>query len=134
MDGKLRRPYRADQVGSYVRPDRLMEARKREKRGEIDKNALRQVEDECIREVVAIQEELGMPCVTDGEFRRGSWNRDFIAGFRNVVERKGNLKLFHRNPDGTNTASQISGWAVVGKIGRNGPIQVEDFTFLQGIA
>jgi 5-methyltetrahydropteroyltriglutamate--homocysteine methyltransferase len=130
----LRRPYRADQVGSHLRPDRLMDARARHQSGEISAKDRRAVEDDCIREVVALQEDLGLPCVTDGEFRRGSWSRDFIAGFDNVVQRPGNLKLFHRNPDGSNSETQISGWAVTGKIRRNGPIQVDDFAFLKSIA
>jgi len=136
MDARLtlKRPYRADQVGSHLRPDRLMDAREQAKNGEIDAAALRKVEDDCIREVVAMQEDAGLACVTDGEFRRGSWNRDFLAGFENVVERAGNLKLYHRNPDGTNTTNQISGWAVTGRIKRSKPIQVEDFKFLQSVA
>jgi methionine synthase II (cobalamin-independent) len=83
----LRRPYRADQVGSHLRPDRLMDARARQQSGEISAKDRRAVEDDCIREIVALQEDLGLPCVTDGEFRRGSWSRDFIAGFDNVVQR-----------------------------------------------
>jgi 5-methyltetrahydropteroyltriglutamate--homocysteine methyltransferase len=128
------RPYRADQVGSYLRPDELMIARERRETGEIDAAALRAVEDKHIRALVAMQEDLGLKCVTDGEFRRQSWNKDFLGGFDNVVEQPGNLKLFHRNPDGTNTANQISGWAVTGKLTRSKPIQVEDFKFLKSIA
>jgi 5-methyltetrahydropteroyltriglutamate--homocysteine methyltransferase len=130
----FRRPYRADQVGSHLRPDRLMDARARHQSGAISAQDLRAVEDDCIREVVALQEDLGLPCVTDGELRRCSWSRDFIAGFDNVVERPGNLKLFHRNPDGSNSETQVTGWAVTGKIRRNGPIQVDDFKFLKSIA
>lgn len=127
------RPFRADQVGSYLRPDALISAREQVAVGKITKQVLRSVEDDCIREVVAMQEDVGLKCVTDGEFRRGSWNKDFLAGFDNVVERPGNLKVFHRNPDGT-AAAQISGWGVTGKIRRSRPIQVDDFKFLSGIA
>jgi 5-methyltetrahydropteroyltriglutamate--homocysteine methyltransferase len=127
------RPFRADQVGSYLRPDKLVGARQRAARGEITRQELRQIEDQCIREIVAMQEQIGLRCVTDGEFRRGSWNKDFLAGFDNVVERPGNLKVFHRNPDGTPVA-QISAWAVTGKIRRSHPIQVEDFKFLKSVA
>jgi 5-methyltetrahydropteroyltriglutamate--homocysteine methyltransferase len=127
------RPYRADQVGSYLRPVSLIEARRRAASGEITGHALRTVEDQCIREVVTMQEEIGLRCATDGEFRRGSWNKDFLAGFDNVVERPGNLRVFHRNPDGT-PAAQVTGWAVTGKIKRSRQIQVEDFKFLNGVA
>ncbi len=133
-DTKLSRPYRADQVGSYLRPDELMLAREKREKGEIDAKQLRTIEDKFIRELVKMQEDLGMPCVTDGEFRRASWNKDFLGGFDNVVEQPGNLKLYHRNPDGTNTTNQITGWAVTGKFKRSHPIQVDDFKFLKDIA
>jgi 5-methyltetrahydropteroyltriglutamate--homocysteine methyltransferase len=126
------RPFRADQVGSYLRPTALIDARQRAAKGEITQQELRAIEDRCIREVVAMQEGIGLHCVTDGEFRRGSWNKDFLAGFDNVVERPGNLKVFHRNPDGTPVA-QVSGWAVTGKIKRSHQIQVEDFKFLKSV-
>jgi 5-methyltetrahydropteroyltriglutamate--homocysteine methyltransferase len=127
------RPFRADQVGSYLRPAALIDARQRAAAGQLTRQELHGVEDRCIREVVAMQEQIGLHCVTDGEFRRGSWNKDFLAGFDNVVERPGNLKVFHRNPDGTPVA-QVSGWGVTGKIRRSHQIQVEDFKFLKSIA
>ena len=127
------RPFRADQVGSYLRPDTLVGARQRAAKGEITRQELRTIEDQCIRDIVALQEQVGLHCVTDGEFRRGSWNKDFLAGFDNVVERPGNLKVFHRNPDGS-PVSQVSAWGVTGKIKRSHQIQVEDFKFLKSIA
>ncbi|HXE27412.1 MAG TPA: 5-methyltetrahydropteroyltriglutamate--homocysteine S-methyltransferase [Stellaceae bacterium] len=127
------RPFRADQVGSHLRPDTLVDARQRAGKGEIKREELRAIEDRCIREVVAMQEQAGLHCVTDGEFRRGSWNKDFLAGFDNVIERPGNLQVFHRNPDGTPVA-QVSAWGVTGKIKRSHQIQVEDFKFLKSIA
>jgi 5-methyltetrahydropteroyltriglutamate--homocysteine methyltransferase len=127
------RPFRADQVGSYLRPGALIEARQQVVKGEMTRQELRAVEDKCIRDVVAMQEQIGLRGVTDGEFRRGSWNKDFLAGFDNVVERPGNLKVFHRNPDGT-AVSQVSGWAVTGKIKRSHQIQVDDFKFLKSVA
>jgi 5-methyltetrahydropteroyltriglutamate--homocysteine methyltransferase len=127
------RPFRADQVGSHLRPDKLIGARQRAAKGEITRQELRAIEDQCIRDIVAVQEQAGLHCVTDGEFRRGSWNKDFLAGFDNVVERAGNLKVFHRNPDGS-PVSQVSAWGVTGKIRRSHQIQVEDFKFLKGIA
>ncbi|MEO8137146.1 MAG: 5-methyltetrahydropteroyltriglutamate--homocysteine S-methyltransferase, partial [Betaproteobacteria bacterium] len=61
-------PFRADHVGSFLRPKALLEARDRSKRGEIDTAALRTVEDEAIREIVKFQEDLGLQGITDGEF------------------------------------------------------------------
>jgi 5-methyltetrahydropteroyltriglutamate--homocysteine methyltransferase len=132
-DANIKRPYRADQVGSYLRPDELMQARQKRQNNEITARELRAIEDKFIKELVKMQEDLGMQCVTDGEFRRQSWNKDFLGGFDNVSEQPGNLKLYHRLPDGTNSTNQISGWAVTGKLKRSHPIQVEDFKFLKDI-
>jgi 5-methyltetrahydropteroyltriglutamate--homocysteine methyltransferase len=62
-------PSRADHVGSFLRPEALLEARRRHKAGEIDAAALRTVEDEAIADVVRFQEDLGLKTITDGEFR-----------------------------------------------------------------
>jgi 5-methyltetrahydropteroyltriglutamate--homocysteine methyltransferase len=75
---KQRPPFRADEVGSLLRPAKLKQARTRHEAGEIDDDALRQVEDESIKEVIAKQEEVGLNAVTDGEFRRAWWHFDFL--------------------------------------------------------
>ncbi len=84
--------YRADQVGSLLRPTRLLEARERNKRGELDAARLRTVEDECIAEVVAYQQDVGLPVVTDGEFRRENWWIDFISRIGGVEIRDGDAR------------------------------------------
>jgi 5-methyltetrahydropteroyltriglutamate--homocysteine methyltransferase len=132
-DKKITRPFRADQVGSYLRPDELMLAREAHEKGKVSDQELHALEDKLIVELVKRQEDCGMPVVTDGEFRRSSWNKDFLGGFDNVVEQPGNLKLYHRNPDGTNTTNQITGWGVTGKLKRSRPIQVDSFNFLKKI-
>jgi 5-methyltetrahydropteroyltriglutamate--homocysteine methyltransferase len=131
MNSPIRRPFRADQVGSFLRPEKLLSARQKREQGHIDAAGLRLVEDDCIRELVKIQEDAGLEGITDGELRRQSWNADFLAGFRNVKKVAGNLPLYHRNPDGTITTDQISAWQVSGKIDRKHPIQVDDFAFLK---
>ena len=133
-DKKISRPFRADQVGSYLRPDELMLARQANAEGKLADKELHALEDKLITELVKRQEDCGMPVVTDGEFRRQSWNKDFLGGFDNVVEQPGNLKLYHRLPDGTNSTNQITGWAVTGKFKRSHPIQVDSFNFLKKIA
>jgi 5-methyltetrahydropteroyltriglutamate--homocysteine methyltransferase len=75
---RQRPPFRADQVGSLLRPERLKQAREKRARGEIGAKELRGVEDEEIRKVVAKQEEVGLKAATDGEFRRGWWHFDFL--------------------------------------------------------
>ena len=70
-------PFRAEHLGSLIRPPRLRAARESWMQGRLDKQALRLVEDDCIREAVAMQERIGMPSVSDGEFRREHWMEGF---------------------------------------------------------
>ena len=77
-------PFRAEHVGSFVRPERLLPAARAHRAGDLDADAYREIQDACIREVVAWQDEIGMPSVTDGEFRRRSWSAgviDALDGF-----------------------------------------------------
>src|SRR3954454_7505731 len=71
-------PFRADHVGSLLRPASLLRARDDFAAGRIPADALREIEDEAIREVVRRQQEVGLQSATDGEFRRASWHMDFI--------------------------------------------------------
>jgi methionine synthase II (cobalamin-independent) len=73
-------PFRAEHVGSFMRPPQLLEARRQLNAGAITPAQLRAVEDECIREIVSMQERVGIPAVTDGEFRRNSWRDNFFTG------------------------------------------------------
>ncbi len=77
-DRRPRPPFRADHVGSLLRPPELLAARAQRELGRIDDDELRAVEDEAIREIVRKQEEIGLQSATDGEFRRESWHMDFI--------------------------------------------------------
>src|SRR5437764_12053111 len=76
MTSRSRPPFRADHVGSFLRPKRLLEARDRKARGEIGASELRAVEDDAIREIVEFQEDVGLQSVTDGEFRRTYFHID----------------------------------------------------------
>lgn len=109
-DGVRRRPpFRADVVGSFIRPPRLIAARERQlgpqtpdrHLGPHDDQTLRAVEDECIREVIAMQERVGMQAATDGEFRRRSWWLDLIMGWQGfAADRKGTTEMMWRNQQG----------------------------------
>ncbi len=79
-------PFRADHVGSLLRPPELTRARARFKAGEIDGDALREVEDEAIVGAIALQREAGLQTVTDGEFRRTSWHMDFIYSLGGIEQ------------------------------------------------
>ena len=79
-------PFRADHVGSLLRPPELLRARAEHQAGRISAEELRRVEDEAIRDVVRMQEEIGLEGVTDGEFRRGSWHMDFLYQIGGVAK------------------------------------------------
>jgi 5-methyltetrahydropteroyltriglutamate--homocysteine methyltransferase len=78
MTSRTTPPFRADHVGSLLRPPRLLAARERYARGEASADELRAAEDTAVREAVALQEGVGLRLATDGEFRRESWNMDFL--------------------------------------------------------
>src|SRR6266567_4021936 len=94
-------PFRADHVGSLLRPQHLLAAREDFAAGRIDAAALRAIEDAAIAEVVGMQEEAGLQAATDGEFRRASWHMDFIYQLGGVAVAPGNLAVKFRNPSGT---------------------------------
>ena len=93
-------PFRADHVGSLLRPARLLEAREQFARGEIDAAALRVVEDDAIRDVVRKQEEVGLRSATDGELRRASWHMDFIYALDGISQEAGHIAVRFHNADG----------------------------------
>ncbi len=80
----MKAPFRADHVGSLLRPAALHELREQVRRKELGSENLREAEDRHIRDVVKLQEDLGLPSITDGEFRRDWWHIDFIAGFDGI--------------------------------------------------
>lgn len=122
-------PYRADHVGSLLRPPALLQARRRHAAGDIDDEALRAAEDEAIRTVVRQQEDVGLRAATDGEFRRGTWHMDFffaIDGTRAIEE--GQIQEWHSG-EGTTTWSP-GGIAVVERLGLPQTIFGDAFRFL----
>jgi 5-methyltetrahydropteroyltriglutamate--homocysteine methyltransferase len=94
-------PFRADHVGSLLRPKRLLEAREDHAAGRIDDEALRAAEDDAVRDVVAMQREVGLKTATDGEFRRASWHMDFIYELGGITHADDNITVQFRNPEGT---------------------------------
>jgi 5-methyltetrahydropteroyltriglutamate--homocysteine methyltransferase len=118
-------PFRADHVGSLLRPHSLLAQRAKARAGEADRAALRAVEDECIRDAVALQERLGLQSVTDGELRRESFHGDFLERIGGIE-----FKLMHA-PGGAKGASPFV--AVVSERLRRpeAGIEVESFRFLR---
>src|SRR6266508_447202 len=124
-------PFRADQVGSLLRPSNLLEAREKRKRGEMSAAELRHIEDEAIREVVRMQERLGLQSITDGEFRRGLWHMDFVCDFANVQQAPGIPIKFHSDEGEIEWAPP--GVKITGRLARPHAIFVDDFKFLKAI-
>src|ERR1700752_3831465 len=89
-------PFRADHVGSLLRPKRLHEARAQAGRGEITREALHKVEDECILDAIRLQEEVVLQSITDGEFRRTIWHTDFLTGFDGITATRANYSISFR--------------------------------------
>ena len=123
----MKPPFRADQVGSLLRPAALAEGRTRWRRGELDAAALKGLEDQAIRDAVAKQESIGLQGITDGEFRRDWWHLDFLSGLEGVTLKE------NPGPKFGGTEEQPPMPTVTGKIGCAGPIMVDDFAFLKSV-
>src|ERR1700744_329326 len=100
MSRRTSPPFRADHVGSLLRPPRLLQARDDFAAGRITADDLRGVEDEEIPGAIAMQEEVGLQSATDGEFRRASWHMDFIYALGGISKSPGNLAVKFRNAAG----------------------------------
>jgi 5-methyltetrahydropteroyltriglutamate--homocysteine methyltransferase len=126
-------PYRADHVGSFLRPQRLLEARARRARGEIDAAALRAVEDAAIRDVARRQEEVGLLGITDGEFRRAFFHVDFLEQLDGVAVGEGSFTATFRRDDGTEVGFKPPTMRVIAPLRRSRSIQGADFEFLKSV-
>jgi 5-methyltetrahydropteroyltriglutamate--homocysteine methyltransferase len=124
-------PFRADHVGSLLRPENLLEARARHAAGEIDDAELRGIEDEAIADVVRMQADIGLRTATDGEFRRASWHMDFIYAIDGISKVTGeNIVVHFKNADGTLDFTP-AGLHVDGPLRIEEPIFGADFGYLQ---
>ena len=82
-------PFKADLVGSLLRPPAILSARTQQEQGLLSIEALREIEDRCVDAAVAMQKDVGLKVCTDGDFRRANWQRDFLNKITGVVERGG---------------------------------------------
>ncbi|MGH7331646.1 MAG: 5-methyltetrahydropteroyltriglutamate--homocysteine S-methyltransferase [Candidatus Rokuibacteriota bacterium] len=122
-----RPPFRADHVGSLLRPAELREARAKAKAGAVSPTELREVEDRCIRGAIAKQESLGLSVVTDGEYRRDFWHLDFLRQF-DGVDLVPAVGMTFQAEDVPPMA------AISGKVGCSRPIMMDHFAFLKSVA
>jgi 5-methyltetrahydropteroyltriglutamate--homocysteine methyltransferase len=123
-------PFRADHVGSLLRPRYLLEARAEAKAGRLEPEALREVEDRAVREIIALQESAGLRAITDGEARRDSWHMDFIYRLGGVEKKASALKVQFHNAEG-DIEFTPSALAVTGKLGLPSTIFEQAFLFLR---
>jgi methionine synthase II (cobalamin-independent) len=119
-------PFRADHVGSLLRPPALKEARARSARGEITARALATVEDREIERIIRKQEEIGLAAITDGEFRRSWWHLDFLWAL-DGTERY----AMDHGMAFAGVQTRAEGVRVVGKLGYSGHPMIEHFRFVK---
>jgi len=124
-------PFRADHVGSFLRPAALLDARERHHNGAIDRAQLRAVEDAAIRDIVRFQEDLGLQGITDGEFRRTYFHIDFLEQLAGVETKGGIAVSFHSKAGNVDFAPPVM--KVAAPVRHVKPIQVDDFKFLQSV-
>jgi 5-methyltetrahydropteroyltriglutamate--homocysteine methyltransferase len=125
-------PFRADQVGSLLRPAQLIEAREKYRKKEIDRDALTRIEDDAIREVVALQESIGLQSISDGEFRRQNYIVDFFRkalGSGGLTAEKSDF--FHKNDRGETIP--IEKLVIHKPVKWTGPIFAEHLAFVRSI-
>ena len=125
MTQRTKPPFRADHVGSLLRPAALKEARAKHAKGELDAAGLKAVEDREIERVIRKQEEVGLKLATDGEFRRSWWHFDFFRGLKGVEMISAPPIKFH----GVETKAEAI--KIVGKVDFAGHPHIEHFKFLK---
>jgi 5-methyltetrahydropteroyltriglutamate--homocysteine methyltransferase len=127
---RTRPPFRADHVGSLLRPPQLLQARADFADGRLDADGLREAEDEAIREIVAMQDGVGLQSATDGEFRRESWHMDFIYQLDGITKEPGEMKIKFHNEQGDIEFTPAA-LHVDGKLGFSETIFGDALSFLQ---
>ena len=130
MSARNKPPFRADHVGSLLRPKSLLRAREEAANGAIPEDELRAQEDDAIRDVIKLEQDAGLSSITDGELRRASWHMDFIYQIAGVEKVEQKLQSVFHNPQGdivfTPSAVRISG-----KLGMDHTIFGSAFEFLR---
>jgi 5-methyltetrahydropteroyltriglutamate--homocysteine methyltransferase len=132
MAARTSPPFRADHVGSLLRPSEVLHARDDFAAGRVDAAEKRAIEDQAIRDVVRMQEDVGLQSATDGEFRRASWHMDFIYQLGGVHPGDENLKVEFRNEQGE-LSFEAPALVVDERISLPQVIFGDDFSYLAGV-
>jgi 5-methyltetrahydropteroyltriglutamate--homocysteine methyltransferase len=132
MTDLSRPPFRADHVGSLLRPAELLKARAEHQAGRIAAAELRRVEDQAIHDVAQMQHDIGLQSITDGEFRRGSWHMDFLYQIGGVAKTDHTLRLPFRNESGT-VEARLGAFRISGKLTLDRTIFGDDFAYLKSL-
>ncbi len=132
MSARTTPPFRADHVGSLLRPPELLAAREGFAAGRIPAEQLRAAEDAAIADVVRMQENVGLQSATDGEFRRASWHMDFIYQLGGIGQAPGNLSVKFHNPAGDIEYTPAA-LTVTRKVGLDHTIFGPDFGYLKSV-
>jgi 5-methyltetrahydropteroyltriglutamate--homocysteine methyltransferase len=130
-------PFRADHVGSLLRPPELLRAREQRQKGERSEEALRDIEDRCIRGVAKLQEEIGLQGITDGEYRRTIWHADFLRQIEGVSVKEGaaagdGVARKFRSGD-REIARSPTRFYTTGHLKRNRGFETENFKYLASV-
>ena len=119
-------PFRADHVGSLLRPAALLQARAQAEAGQISPQALQRIEDACVRDAAAMQEEVGLRVITDGEYRRTYFHLDFLTSFEGMEAFVEPSAAHFHTADGRTLDFSPPRLRVTGKLQRTGPILRRD--------
>ena len=128
MSARTKPPFRADHVGSLLRPKEILEARDKAAKGQMSAAELRKVEDKNIKDAVALQEGVGLKAVTDGEYRRGMWHIDFLEQIGGVEMREGTSTMTFQG-----VAFKPPTPHITGKVHHKKSIMGPDFTYLKSV-
>ncbi|HEY7706943.1 MAG TPA: hypothetical protein VH968_07235, partial [Gaiellaceae bacterium] len=132
MSKRTTPPFRADHVGSLLRPAELLQAREDHAQGRIGDDELRAAEDEAIRDAVRMQEEVGLQSATDGEFRRTSWHMDFIYQLEGIDPADETIRVAFHNEQG-DVEFTTAALSVHGRVGLSKTIFGDAFETLKGM-
>src|SRR5579862_7548571 len=128
--GATQPPFRAEHVGSFPRPERLMQAREDLAAGKIPKQALKQIEKECIAEIVAMQERVGIGAITDGEYPKAGWREFLFEKCDGFAHEPGAPAFFFTTFEGEKWGATGEP-KCVGKLSRREPLSADDFSVLK---